>query len=80
MRRQRGVLLVLGVAAVLVPLLVAALGAQLVEALTSVTFVGHEEVPQVQAAHRFTCQHRTGYHGLPDPQQPATSVTSTFSK
>lgn len=54
-RRQSGVLLVLGVAAVLVvSLLVAAFGAQLVEALTAVTLMGCEEVPQVQAADCFT--------------------------
>lgn len=63
LRGQRRVLLVLGVAAVLlVPLLVAALGAQLVEALSGVASVGHEEVPQVQAAHAFTCRH-TPVHG-----------------
>lgn len=51
---QRGVLLVLRITALLlVPLLVAALRAQLVEALAAVTFVGHEEVPQVQTAHRL---------------------------
>ncbi len=54
-RWQSRVLLVLRVAAVLVvPLLVAAFGTQLVKALTTVTLMRCKEVPQVQTAHCFT--------------------------
>lgn len=56
-RRQGRVLFVLRVTTVLVvPLLVAAFSTQLVKALATVTLMGCKEVPQIQTAHRFTCQ------------------------
>ncbi len=54
--RRSGVLLVLRVGAVLLVFLqVASLGAEPVEAVPGVAFVGGEEIPQVQASCSLAC-------------------------